>query len=425
MMYMWALNRAPDPGACDYYRIKVPLYHLEKLGYMRGYEDRGQAGESDIAAMFTADIDLIYGAADSAILHQMRTINDMRPGDNQVGEKHHPPTLVWDCDDNPDYVHPFNQTYSVNGIRHYPSGDFLEPGEILEWEDVKGEKKVLWEDQVTTALGAKATFDIQRNLQTMKMRWEVIREAVGVTVPSQALASYIKNVIGQKNVYVFPNTVVPEDYEEFPLQEAPEGEVRILWQGGMSHFIDWFPLRGAIAEVMRKHPNAKMVIWGEKFDWITDIIPERQLEFHPWSPYPAFKLKRGLLRTHINLCPLADNPFNWCKSAIKWYEASIWSKPEATLAANVLPYREIVDGQTGLLYRGPEEFVQKLSALIEDANLRRTLGNQAREWVLKNRTPEATIPGLYEFYLSCRARSKNLIVPANKLDLKRLKESVV
>jgi hypothetical protein len=404
-MYLWASNRVRDPGACDYYRVKVPLYWLEKLGFMQCYEDRGTGGESDIAAMFTADIDLFYATSGADTLHQITTLNGLEPGKIQDGSVHYPPTTVWDCDDNPDYVHPFNQTFAASGVRHYPSGEFLEPGETLEFEDAKGEKRTLWEDRVTTALAGQIRFDIARNLHVMKTRWEVIRSAVGVTVPSQALASYIRDVLKQSNVYVFPNTIVPEDYEEFPLVRD-DTSIRILWQGGMSHFIDWFPLREAIATVLKKYPQAKLVVWGEKFDWITDIIPTEQLEFHPWTPYPAFKLKRGLLQTDINLCPLANNAFNRCKSAIKWYEGSVWHRPEATLAADVVTYREIKDGETGLLYSTPAEFVQKLGLLIEDASLRKRLGASAKEWVLANRTPRATIPGLYEFYQDCRARTK-------------------
>jgi hypothetical protein len=108
----------------------------------------------------------------------------------------------------------------------------------------------------------------------------------------------------------------------------------------------------------------------------------------------------------INLCPLANNVFNACKSAIKWYEGSVWRKPEPTLAQNTGPYREIQDGKTGLLFNTPAEFVEKLSLLIEDVALRARLAAGAREWVMENRTPKATIPGLFDFYAETRARQR-------------------
>jgi glycosyltransferase involved in cell wall biosynthesis len=421
-MYLWAANRAPIKGACEYYRITTPLKWLDKLGLMRTYEDRGIGGQNDAMAMLSADIDLFYATAGEQTLHQISTLNTMQAKPRPDGQVHYPPTTIWDCDDNQDFVHPFNQSYSINGVRHYPSGDFLEPGETLEYENEKGERKTLWEDGVTTALGQAVTFDIARNLQIMKTRWEVIREARGITVPSQGLASYMRDVMKHPHVYVFPNTVDPADYEHYPLQPVEGDEIRILWQGGQSHYIDWYPLRDAMREVFQRYPQAKLVVWGDKFDWITDVIPEKQLEFHGWTPYDAYKLKRGLLRAHINLCPLANNPFNWGKSAIKFYEASIMHTPEATLAAAVGPYKEINDGETGLLYKSNTEFVQKLGTLIENAELRTRLGVAAKQWVLTNRTPQATIPGLFEFYQDCRARTKGAqIVKPTSTDLRRLK----
>lgn len=401
-LYVWATNRGQQ-SACTYYRILVPMTWLEKLGYTKGYIDMGKGGEDDIAAMFTADIDLFYATTGRTTLYQLRVLNGMKPGKIQDGSIHHPPTAIWDCDDNGDYVHPYNPSYVSQGVRDYPSGDFLSEGEALATTDNRGQEHLLWVDKETRS--GETIFDIKRNLAEMKIRHQIIRESVGVTVSSPSLASYMREVIGQKNVYVFPNTVVPSDYEEFPLVKD-ENEVRILWQGGVSHYVDWYPLREAIASVFQKYKNAKLVVWGEKYDWITDIIPAKQLEYHSWTEYAAFKLKRGLLNIDINLCPLADNPFNWGKSAIKWYEASVWSRPEATLAADVAPYREIKDGETGLLYRTADEFAQKLGVLIEDAQLRARLGQNAKHWVLDNRTPEKTIPGLFEFYQDCRARTR-------------------
>lgn len=400
--YVYAADKG-EYSACSYYRIRVPMAWLERLGYTLGYIDRGKGGEDDIAAMFTSDVDLLYAATGRSNLYQMQVINNMEPKKIQDGSIHHPPTIIWDCDDNNDFVHPFNQSFAAQGIRHYPSGAFLEPGEALTSYDTKGNEHILWVDKETKSFGM--LFDIERNLAEMKVRHRIIREAAGVTVPSPILARYISDVVGQKNVYVFPNTVVPGDYEEYPTIRTDDS-VRVLWQGGMSHYIDWYPLREVIAAVFEKYRNAKLVIWGEKFHWITDMIRPEQLEYHMWSDYPAFKLKRGLLNIDINLCPLAANTFNACKSAIKWYEGSIWSRPEATLAAKFGPYLEIEDGKTGLLYSSHEEFAQKLGRLIEDRNLRLRLGAGAREWVLANRTPQATIPGLFEFYSECRARTR-------------------
>jgi len=406
--YLWTTNGAKESGAGQEYRIKIPMRELDKMGFSWGYEATGEHQRDDIKAQLTSDICQFYSVSGPTSLHQIKTIRDIKPAKlNDV--LRFPPVCVYDTDDNTDFVHPFNFTYVWLGVRTYPDAKFVKPGDCLAFRNHKDEEEILMEDGVTESHGM--TFDIARNLQQMKIRHELIRTCHGATVSTPELASYFKNVIKQNNVYVFPNTIVPEDYEMFDTVRKDPNEVRILWQGSPSHYIDWYPLRDAIAEITRKYPQVKWVIYGWKFDWIHDLIPEDRLEFTRWQPYPAYKLRRGLLNIDINLCPLANNPFNRCKSAIKWYEGSIWNEPEATIAANVAPYKEIKDGVTGLLYDTPEELVQKIGLLIEDKALRQRLGHAAKKWVLNNRTPQHTIPGLAAFYDELKAQQKAALNP--------------
>lgn len=407
--YIWTTNHARESGAGQEYRIKIPIRELDKLGLFYGYEATGEFPRMDIEAQFGADICQFYSVSGETSLHQVKTLRDIKPAILPNGDKKYPPICVYDTDDNTDFVHPFNFTFAWLGVRHYPSGKLLEPGIMCEFEDWDGTKKILFEDLVTESQGIR--FDIARNLQQMKVRHQLIRECDGATVSTPALASYFKEVIGQKNTYVFPNTIVPEDYEYFDVARKDSKEIRILWQGSPSHYVDWYPLREAIGEITRRYPQVKWVIYGWRFDWIHGLIPEDRLEFTRWQPYSAYKLRRGLLNIDINLCPLTNNPFNRCKSAIKWYEGSIWNNPEATIAAAGETYSEIKDGETGLIFKSPEELVQKIGILIENAELRRTLGENAKKWVLENRTPKRTIPGLNDFYEEIMSQQRSRLTP--------------
>jgi hypothetical protein len=406
---VWAMKPMTNAHASIYYRLEVPLRALQEskrtISFLDGMEDT----DASAKMMLGADFDLFYSPTGDGMVDQITQITFMRPLKKGDGSYFIPPSVIYDCDDNHDYCHPFNTPFLTSGVRDYGTGEFLEVGDCVQYEDPAGKTQILWEDKVTKSKGV--VFDVARNLHLMKTRHRIMRLADGVTTTVPTLAEYIREVVGQTNTYVFPNTIIPQDYESFPLVPRTDNLVRILWQGGSSHYIDWYPLRKAMHEVVTKYPQTKIVIYGEKFDWIADIIPEKQLEYIPWTDYLAYKLRRGLLQVDINLCPLTNNTFNNCKSAIKWYEGSVWDKPEATLAANVSPYKdEMVDNETGLLYNTPEEFVQKLGLLIEDAQLRARLGAAAKKWVMQNRTPEATIPGLFDFYLDCRARKQREIL---------------
>jgi len=50
--------------------------------------------------------------------------------------------------------------------------------------------------------------------------------------------------------------------------------------------------------------------------------------------------------------------------------------------------------------------VEKLGSLIEQAELRRKLGENARRWVIENRHYMQTSKGLYEFYQELRSAKK-------------------
>ena len=105
----------------------------------------------------------------------------------------------------------------------------------------------------------------------------------------------------------------------------------------------------------------------------------------------------------ISLAPLSANVFNNCRSAIKFYEASVLKKPAATLAQNTGPYKEeILDGKTGLLFETPEEFEQKLSRLIEDVAERRMLAANAKDWVSENRDAMKRVPEVVAYWEGLR-----------------------
>lgn len=425
--FCWTLN-VGEETACNWYRIMVPMMHLRDMGYVEVYEDndRGDQQESNLALLHS-DIGHIYNVVGEHVLHKMRSIKRIAPGRRQGpdgGIDVYPPAMIWDCDDNTDFVHPFNQTYVHMGVRAYPDGRLLKPGDALEITDSTGKTIGGWVDKHTKYEGI--TFDIERNLHNMKLRHQIMREANGVTTSSPMLSKYAREVIGCKNVYTFPNTIDLSHYEKIRAVRTDK-RVRVLWAGGMSHLIDWYPLRDALKAVCEKYRDQfTLVIFGEYFDWINEVVPQSMLEVHPWVKYPAFRLKRGLLNIDINLCPLANNVFNACKSAIKWYESAIWEDmPEATLAQRGPVFDEIQDGKTGMLFDTPEEFAQKLGMLIEDAELRARLHEGAHKWVLANRTPAQTVPGLFDFYAETRARQKRelgtpIIKPATQEEILKL-----
>lgn len=388
-------------SAQAYYRIQVPLKALHKLGLSQIYIDGGKDDREEATQMmYGSDIMLAWhlqGQVGTGIINE---IGDMK---SRVvdGILRIPPAFVFDMDDAIEYVHPLNESFSHFGIRNF-AGEFLTPGDSLTWPAPDGTMRPLWVDKQTCGQNDEV-FDIERNFAMIGRHFDMARAARGVSVTTENLAKIYREQ-GCKNVYVFPNSVLESDHF-FP-NLAPHEGIRLVWEGSTSHLESWLPVAKALIEVLKENPHIKLVTFGAQFTWMVKHIKPEQLEHHNWLDYSAYQITRACLDGDINLAPLVDSPFNQCKSAIRFYEASIGPRPEVTLAANIGPYKEIEDGQTGLLYDTPEDFATKLRALIKSKELRLTLAGRARDWVRTNRSAEKTVIDLFEFYESLKREQR-------------------
>jgi len=400
------LYRVPKQiSACTYYRAEVPARILRRLGAEvdlgSPVEDARTMEELEQVLLKLLNYDALYyystgGEAVEKILEFIDTVGCEETDAGIIT----PPSFFEDLDDNADHVSPFNPRFCALGTR-LPGHGPLIPGESVNIVTEKGEKVTLWEDKVTTQEGL--VFDIERNQRGMESLYRVLRKARGVSFTTARLRDYYVENHGLENTYVFPNSVIFEDYPDIRLRKE-KGVVRVMWQGGDSHYEDWYGLKGALAEVVEKMPEVRFVIWGMKFPWVHDVIPKDRIEFHEWVPYEAYKIKLSALDFDIAVAPLVENDFNVGKSCIKWYEVSALPEPRPFLASAVPPYSdEIVDGETGMLFSTPTEFVEKLGQLVSSKRLRGRLAANAKEWVREHRDAERTVPPYWEWIRASHA----------------------
>lgn len=200
-------------------------------------------------------------------------------------------------------------------------------------------------------------------------------------------------------------TVLPNcnDVNDWPTKrkEWGDGKIRIGYQGGSGHKEDLEIVLEPIAEILFRHENVKFEIVGivakkdmkkitKKIQKYRKGVKANQIEFYggtpAWDGYPAFINSFGW---DIQIAPLLDQPFERCKSHIKWMEAAMVGCP--IVASPVYPYIEpiqgintIVDKETGLFARNSQEWIDNLELLITNGTIRKEIATNAYSYIRDN-----------------------------------------
>lgn len=186
-----------------------------------------------------------------------------------------------------------------------------------------------------------------------------------VTVSSDALAEVLRP--HNPNVAVLPNAI-HEDL--LGIQRPHREQVTVGWAAGATHLQELAILQQPVAE-LRRRERFELHLVG--MDYRPLLGPGRWTGWQPniWDYYRQVDFD-------IALCPLADTPFNVCRTPIKALEAAALGIP--VVASDVEPYRGfVVDGVTGFLCRSPDDWQRRLRDLIADPDARAAMGAKARE----------------------------------------------
>ena len=205
-------------------------------------------------------------------------------------------------------------------------------------------------------------------------------DLVTVTVPplAEALKPY------NSNVTVLPNSV-PARLLDVPPQRAPvAGRVMLGWQGSATHTRDWQVAAPAVLDVLSEYPTTHMRFLGT---WHPAGMLPNQVSFIGWTTNLWEHYKR-VSKFHVGLAPLEHTTFNEGKSPLRAVELMALGVP--AVYSDVPAYRGVVThGVNGFLARSPADWRACLQMLVEDAGLRATMGDAAREtaraWTIEER----------------------------------------
>ncbi len=209
-----------------------------------------------------------------------------------------------------------------------------------------------------------------------------------VTVSTNYLGKVISHL--NKNINLLPN-MLPSKFWQVEREKHP-GKVIVGWAGGAQHFSDLEILRGVIEQILDDYPQVEINLAGMPSYPFKSQSRIRMLKVSTVENYP----KETLSRFDIGLAPLIDNQFNRCKSDLKFIEYGILGIP--MIGSPVQPYLESVEhGKTGFLAKNPKDWLKYLKRLIEDEDLRKEIGENARK-VAEKRTIEKNVHLWEEVY---------------------------
>lgn len=226
----------------------------------------------------------------------------------------------------------------------------------------------------------------------------ILSFADAITVSTFPLKNKIKDHIKKVHKIDVPIFVVPNynDLNDWKFEPVKSKDVVIGYSGGLSHRDDLDMVLPSIKKVMEKYPHVGFQMMGQMnfaeakkiFKTWGQDLRKRIVLMDATKTQPEYPKYMSEQPWTIGICPLIESPFNECKSHIKWMEYSMYKIP--VIASKIYPYYKdiqgketIQDGETGLLaYK--DEWVDKLSLLIEDKNLREKLGGNAYKYISEN-----------------------------------------
>ncbi len=200
-------------------------------------------------------------------------------------------------------------------------------------------------------------------------------------------------------VAVFPNAVFRVQQ---PRNFTEPGRLTMMF-AGINREEEWpqyLPALNAVAALAGERLHFRIVADRGFYD----ALETPHKHFTPLCDYDTYQ--DLLAQSEICFMPLNDNPFNRCKSDLKFIEAA--SFRVAALASPTVYSDSIVDGHTGMIFRTPQELQQRLFRLLANPDMARAMADAARAEIIGKRMLAYQIRDRTAWYQSLWERREEL-----------------
>ena len=246
---------------------------------------------------------------------------------------------------------------------------------------------------------------------------KTLKLCVGAITTTKALARELKYYIS--NVFINHNVASEEMWKlsQKALKNSynKKRNKNIIigyFSGSITHDPDINMVKPALIRILREYKNVELLLLGELSypDFLNEFSSQiRKKKFINWKNLPKI-----ISRVDINICPIENSIFNEAKSENKWVEASLVKVP--TIASNYGEFKNVINHNiTGFLCSNMNDWYKSLKALIDNKQLRETIGENAYNFCKKNYNTLYTGVKLSNYINSIASKHIGFFLPTLKI----------
>jgi glycosyltransferase involved in cell wall biosynthesis len=219
----------------------------------------------------------------------------------------------------------------------------------------------------------------------------IMRMSDQVIAINDLIAGYARK--HNDHVAIVPNFLDPDHFR--PSAHPPEAP-RIGWSGSVTTMLNLHGIAGPLSEIQQRFGTPVQVIGTGDFE-----LPGVKLDIRQWTPETEVS---DLQECNIGVLPVVDRPENEWKFFLKLVQ--YLSTGLAIVADRAGSNADVIqDGINGFIVDTPEQWVDRLSLLIEDKALRERMGRAARQTAIDRYSVKVQMPRVAAIFDDLLARA--------------------
>jgi len=176
------------------------------------------------------------------------------------------------------------------------------------------------------------------------------------------------------NVAVIPTAVDTSWYRPHPRRDESRDDALVLgWTGTSGNYPFLYAIEGALKRIFAHCAHATLLVIADKPPQFK-LLPASRVEFQRWTPRMELA---AFARMSIGLMPLADT--DWCNGKCSYKMLCYMAAGLPVVVTGAGMNREVLAmGAVGLGAGREQEWIDALTALFEDRDLRNRMGEAGR-----------------------------------------------